>query len=63
MTPKLFYYKLFFKTSSCQHILWMNLYLYNHVLHIFIKVWVLTVYNSDVKRYTLTEAICEFTPS
>ena len=28
-----------------------------------IKVWVLTVDNEDVKGYTRTEAICEFTPS
>ena len=28
-----------------------------------LKVWVLTVDNQDVKRYTRTEAVCQFTPS
>ena len=30
---------------------------------LFLKVWVLTVDNYDVKRYTCTEAMCEFIPS
>ena len=28
-----------------------------------LKVWVFTVDNRDIKRYTFTKAICEFTPS
>ena len=32
----------------------------HNVYHVF-KVWVLIVDNKDVKRYTSTEAICEFT--
>ena len=27
-----------------------------------LKVWVLTVDNRDIKRYTCTEVMCEFAP-